>query len=315
MDTSNLLIPPHHLRTARQIRESGESRHHAYRSVRDGETVQPERGVFLPAELWRQLSRNQRYALRLQALSMVSSHDLIFTHSSAAHLLGWDHFKTPDRIHISGEKRPGSSRKDIVRHHIPDIHRHILLLPHDIRITTPERTLEDCLRSVAREVEAVILADSALRSGVNRDRVRQALLDSPRPWGRHRALHHLDLADPRSQSAAETIGRLVLRRYNLPEPELQIMVMTRTGKRYLDLGWRKIKLALEVDGRAKYTDYGPTDQALIKERDREKELMAEGWYIVRTDWDELVRHPERLIKRLQEIIAVRMRLFGVDRLD
>lgn len=55
---------------------------------------------------------------------------------------------------------------------------------------------------------------------------------------------------------------------------------------------------VEFDGDTKYFDYGETsEQALIKERERENALIEEGWRFIRVKWKHL-EDPETLKVRI-----------------
>jgi very-short-patch-repair endonuclease len=99
-------------------------------------------------------------------------------------------------------------------------------------------------------------------------------------------------ADPRSESAGETLCRELIARLKLPMPEPQVEVHSRAGRHRLDFAWRQAKVALEFDGRTKYFDYRPTAEVIFEERKREKALTEDGWRFVRIEWKDLFREQE-----------------------
>jgi very-short-patch-repair endonuclease len=99
-------------------------------------------------------------------------------------------------------------------------------------------------------------------------------------------------ADPRSESAGETLTRELLLRLKLPLPEPQVAVATRAGRYRLDFAWKEKKVALEFDGKTKYFDYKPTAEVLFQERQRENALTEDGWTFVRVKWADLFREHE-----------------------
>ncbi len=70
-------------------------------------------------------------------------------------------------------------------------------------------------------------------------------------------------------------------------PEPQIELVSRFGRHRGDFGWRELRLIAEFDGRTKYFDCKPTDQAIFEERRREKALMEDDWTFFRIEWDDL----------------------------
>ena len=97
----------------------------------------------------------------------------------------------------------------------------------------------------------------------------------------------LELADPRSESAGESLTRELLDRIGITPPQLQYVVRTPLGEHRLDLAWPERKVALEFDGRTKYFDYRPTSDVVFAERRREKALMEQGWTFIRVEWKDL----------------------------
>ncbi|WP_256939752.1 hypothetical protein [Arthrobacter sp. BF1] len=46
-------------------------------------------------------------------------------------------------------------------------------------------------------------------------------------------------------------------------------------------------MVLEFDGKGKYFDYRPTDEAVFLERKRESALLEAGWVVIRIQWKDL----------------------------
>ncbi len=99
-------------------------------------------------------------------------------------------------------------------------------------------------------------------------------------------------ADPRSESAGETLTRELIARLNLPMPEAQVEVHSPAGRHRFDFAWKEKKVALEFDGRVKYFGYRPADEVIYQERRREKALTEDGWRLVRAEWKDVFREQE-----------------------
>jgi len=65
------------------------------------------------------------------------------------------------------------------------------------------------------------------------------------------------------------------------------------------------KVILEFDGRAKYFQYAPTEEVVFEERRREKAMQAQGWKVVRIEWDDLSR-PWDVDRKLREALDLRV---------
>lgn len=133
--------------------------------------------------------------------------------------------------------------------------------------------------------DLVCLVDSALRAGWKAE-----------PTGRRmpkRLQTALSLADGRSESAFETLVRLLLVRAGLAPETLQLKVFDQNGRLYarLDMAWPSVKVGLEADGR----EYHDLPEALHRDRLRANRLAENGWKIFRVTWEDLVRHPERIV--------------------
>ena len=118
----------------------------------------------------------------------------------------------------------------------------------------------------------------------------------------------VELADPRSESVAESRARLLFHQENIPAPVPQWKVMTPLGQRYLDFAWPEEMVAAEFDGMVKYFGGKPTDRALYEERLRERHLMELGWRFVRLTWSDLDRPGEvrrRITAALREPDSLR----------
>ncbi|MGY1811546.1 hypothetical protein [Blastococcus sp. SYSU D00820] len=170
-----------------------------------------------------------------------------------------------------------------------------------LRVTSVARTLVDCGREWSL-TDSVIALDSAVQNRlVTRAEVRAAVLRQthwPAIGGAARAL---SLADGRAESPLETRGRLAILAAGLPLPEVQPEVYVG-GRRLARLdGWyEEAAVAVEFDGRVKYTD----DDALWDEKRREDAVRALGIRFLRVAFEDVVGGHATLVRRLRELLAV-----------
>ncbi len=129
-------------------------------------------------------------------------------------------------------------------------------------------------------------------------RMRRMLTESPMQRGSARARRVLDALDAHSESACETRTRLLLSRMRLPLPSLQVAIGAPHGRYRTDFAWEELGLVLEFDGRGKYFEHRPTDEALFAERCRERALVEQGWSILRIEWQDLA-DPQGLERRIR----------------
>lgn len=107
----------------------------------------------------------------------------------------------------------------------------------------------------------------------------------------------LDDVEPLIETPAECLAWALFTTTDLPRPQPQAIVRGLSGREYRSdflIGGRVI---LEVDGAIKYGD-----QSLWGEKQRQSDLEAAGYWVVRCTWEELLRHPDRIIARIREAL-------------
>jgi very-short-patch-repair endonuclease len=190
------------------------------------------------------------------------------------------------------------------RHTHPGIrvHRSTTLRPQDatvhygIPVTSPARTLLDL---------ADTLDDAALTRAVNDARVSKYL-------------HLEDLAELIARSNGRATSRLrpfvanasgptrsrfedaflaFIDRFKLPRPEVNQIVAGHE----VDMLWREQRLIVELDSRLHHD----TDEPFEVDRDRDADLLAAGFPVVRVTWMRLTETPAREAARLSALLRSR----------
>lgn len=182
---------------------------------------------------------------------------------------------------------------------LPDDQRTVV---DGLPITTRARTLVDCARTLTDEA-AVVVADSALRSGVGRADAEAVAATCLRWPGIRQARAMLGFADARADSALESRSRWRLHVQGLPPPDLQVTICDEHGRAVgeVDFAWLAQRTLLETDGRLKYT----SEQVLWAEKLREDALRALGLVVVRGYWSDSA---EELAAKVQRGFAAAQRL-------
>lgn len=182
-------------------------------------------------------------------------------------------------------------------------------------VTTPERTAFDiaCTMPLPR---ALIVVDAvaremspdcgraALLAPDHRGRLRERLRQSGAPLcgcpGFRAASAVMELADPASESPAESLSRGWIVVVGLPLPSVGLPTLGASGRRYYaDLAWEDRRLIGEVDGVGKYT----SSDVLLREKEREDDLRRAGWAIVRWTGVEITRTPGVVIQRIRTALS------------
>jgi len=177
---------------------------------------------------------------------------------------------------------------------------HHVTRAHAVPITSGARTVVDLARELPFR-DAVVLADSALRRHVtSREELAQVLRDCWTWRGIPAAGRVVDFADPRAESALESLSRCGFHEKQLPPPDLQCWIaedwqwLTR-----VDFLWWKQRTIAEGDGRFKYD--GRVD-VYAEKRLRER-LEDLGFQIVPFGWRDVTEDLDGLAGRLRRAFA------------
>jgi hypothetical protein len=110
----------------------------------------------------------------------------------------------------------------------------------------------------------------------------------------------IELADDGAESPQETRTRLVLTDAGLRPTHTQIDVFTRWGEHVgrIDMGWPEWRVGVEYDGEQHWTN--PAIRA--RDIDRQADLEALGWRIVRVSAEMLRYRPATIVQRTREAL-------------
>lgn len=146
-------------------------------------------------------------------------------------------------------------------------------------VTTPARTALDLGRRLSR-LEAVVHLDALSRAtGVEAPAILELAERYRGTKGVRRCREAVGLMDAGAQSPQETKLRLRLMDKGFPRPETQIPVSDQNGYvfAYLDMGWEKLKIAVEYDGEHHRT----SDTQYRWDATRLRRLEALKWIVIR----------------------------------
>ncbi len=253
-------------------------------------TVRP--GVYAPAAPWRSLAPWDRYLARVHAVAM-SQPDAVFSHESAAALLGLPVFGDPPHVHVLSSIATAREAAGIRTHTTTDVRE--LVDVGGILVTAPVEVAVDLARS-RHPALALAVADAVLRddptASVEQLVARNEARASSR--GRRRARWALQRADARGQTTLESVSRAVVEWLGFPPPDLQVVVSTDLGEYVVDMFWPDRRIGGEADGRIKYDGrYGDPADVVWQEKRREDALRGSLGGLARWGWPEL-REPMTL---------------------
>ena len=279
------------------------------RAVRRRQIVRIRRGLYALPDA---ASRAEQLAIpydarlaRLYALARNLDPRAAVSHDSAAHVHGlWTPGARAPLAHVTV---PGATeRVDAgLQVHSSALPEELVEVVEGLRVTTVARTAVDL--SLGKDLPSALVAmdgalrklvllsvrqgDRRLRDGaVPDDAVEQhrrslrTAAQVVRGWPGSRVVGSaVDLADPRSESPYESWSRGWILAVGLPRPEVNRAVRGASGRTYFgDLLWSDRRLIGEIDGVAKYgSSSHEIRQALRAERERQADLEAAGWRLVR----------------------------------
>jgi hypothetical protein len=149
-----------------------------------------------------------------------------------------------------------------------------------VPVTSLARTVVDMARSESFR-NAVVVADAALRAGLDVDELHRACARTTGWPGAAAARRVVAFADAGAETPLESLSRVAFDRLALPAPEVQVEIWCdgRFEAR-VDFLWREHNLVGEADGRSKYESV----DVLYREKRREERLRGLGFEVVRWDW-------------------------------
>ncbi|MFY1619457.1 hypothetical protein [Micromonospora sp. WMMD736] len=272
-----------------ELLSAGLSREQVRRIVGQSQLHRLSRGVYAPsADRGGHLPAIFR---RLPDTSVVGFH-------AGAQLHGFGDIRSSD-VHVivpAGERVP----------HIRGVVTHESVLPvgdpvllGGVPCAPAARCAVDLARSV-RRMDAMPLLDLCLRVGAcDPDELLVKVARRERLRGICQARELVGRADPRAECRQESQLRLVLIDGGLPPPEPQLWVSDSHGIPLyrLDLGYRKLRVGIEYDGRSHL------DRVRLQvDRARMNWLAANGWQLrYFTDLD-LYRRPTHIIRTLSPLL-------------
>jgi hypothetical protein len=164
-----------------------------------------------------------------------------------------------------------------------------------IPVTTVPRTLLDLAEVVRqRDLERAIERAETFRI-LDLTAIRELLARSPGRRGASR-LERALAADPIfTRNDLEELFLEICRRAGVPPPRVNYAI----GKYEADFAWPDHRLIVETDGRAAHD----TAHAFEHDRLRDRELVKQGWRVIRFTWRQLQDDPGEAVATLRALLA------------
>lgn len=253
--------------------------------------------VYADSAAWQELAPWDRYLARVHATALALPGS-VFSHESAAALLGLPVFGEPRDIHVFDPTRRQAKRYGDVLVHATESERTIVEDGPLAMLSVAETTLD--LARVLPPAFALAVMDAATSDGGGFRIARRDLEALARSQEDRRGSARVDWAlqrcDPRAESVAESVSRAVIAWCGFEIPELQWRFSAEGAVDRTDFFWRQRRIVGESDGYGKYSAFtaGEAVRRIIEEKTREDRLRRQVLGFVRWTWRDCIRwHPLR----------------------
>ena len=277
-------------------RTDGGGRRALSRDVVRGLLLRLRRGVYVERVSFEGMTPEQQHVVRMRALAAVSNRPVVFSHFSAAVVhrvpVLWTRL---GRLHTTIAAPREGGQEAVVGHLLP-LHAGEVMQVGSLLVTAPARTVIDVAAGAPFD-EGVMATDAALRRGMDRSVLEQAIdAAGPRRAGK-RMREAVAFGHPGGESAAESRTRTTLLRLGFAPPELQHRLVLHDGTEvFLDLLFPEFRVGGEIDGAKKLLDPAIARDArlaLVAEKRREDAIRLQLAGLARWGWVES-GSPERL---------------------
>jgi very-short-patch-repair endonuclease len=240
-----------------------------------------------------------RYALPQVEAAARAAHRLRGTLCllSAAQAWGWGVRMSPAEPQVAVPKHrrmPARARRGVELHFI-DLGRDEISEGR----TSRDRTLMDCLRALPF-ADALAVADSALRSGYRRERLRALARDARGP-GSAQIRRVAELADVRAANPFESVLRAIALEVTGLQVTPQVSIREPEFLGRSDLVDVRLRIILEADS----FEWHGGRAALASDAQRYDTFVAHGWLVLRFAWEQVMFEGEWVKQMLEMVVKER----------
>jgi very-short-patch-repair endonuclease len=290
------------LLTPARLRALGVDRSALSRARADGDVVRVHRKVYaaaplpaLPRFVVGEKGVAPIYVAHVRAALLSLGDGAAACGRTAAALRGWGLLVEPSRtVEVAVPHGRGRARGKHLRiRQVRRLRRESVIVlagTDSLSLTTAVQTVIDCCLSLPL-VEAVVVCDSALRSGdVSMRELLRAARKQTGVRSARRVREVLRLADPLSGSVLESVLRCRLAQAGITRFETQCVLRDRDGRHVLrvDFCFGAARLVVETDGQKWHQDP-------LRDRSLDNALACLGFRVLRYTWAEVVHDHERVV--------------------
>jgi hypothetical protein len=271
-------------------------------AVKTGELKRIRRDVYVDGPSWRSWEPAEQHAACVEAGMLRIRRPTVASRESRLFMADLPALATSNDVALTATTGHPKEYKSLSVHvaDVPPQH----LEAHDV-LGLPATTIPRAVVDIGRQgslQRGLVAADGALRQGGSRDELRRVVEECHSLPGTAQALRVLDLADPRSESAGESISRAMFIEHELEIPELQVTLAKGSqGPEYrVDFLWRRQRVIGEFDGKGKY------DDPLEKRREEARQVYLEGlgYVVIRWGWDDVMLRAPETVARIRHALEL-----------
>lgn len=257
-----------------------------------------KRFVRLHRGVYRYASTEPTVGVQIQAARLLLPADAALSHFTALWWMGVD-VCSPTPLHFSTNTSTQTRVEGVVLHRrLGRLHPTMV---NDVPTLGPDRTLVDCATRLG-VVDLVRAGDWLVRLGLTSHEVLATYVLKVHLDGVVRARRASPWVRERVDSVTETDVRLMLLFARLPEPDVNVDILSECGDFLArgDLPYPEFKVLVEYDGWHHERDA----QQRQKDHLRRERLEAEGWRVIVITAADL-HQPVTIVRRVYEALCAR----------
>ena len=209
-------------------------------------------------------------------------------------------------VEITQTRRPSRRHPYGIEHSSRYLPAEHVQLVDGIPVTTVERTVMDlCASCRTKRAEWLVKTVVSMKL-TTIGKLATLLTEMAKPGRKGISLLRATLAalddEPMDATELEKLVIAVIKAAGLPLPVREVQVGGTTAPvGRIDFLYRTARIVIEADSKAWHGNWVATED----DQRRDKKLIAAGYYIVRTNWRELVQEPELLTDALAALLEAR----------
>ena len=280
------------------------------RAVADGQLAKPRRGAYVDGAVWRSLTEEERYAVRVRAALRQARADVVASHVSSLPFVVGPMWALPlDDVHLLRRDGKSGRHEAGIQQHRGAILEGDVVTIGDVEACAPMRATLEVATLTSVEAGLVVLNHFLHRGDFTAEQIRKRYERGMERWPSSLCTDLvLRLGDSRIASVGESRTLYFLWRHHFPAPIPQFEIVD--GALFfalLDFAFPDLGVWIEFDGKEKYLRFRRPGEsvvdAVVREKQRESRIAElTGWRCIRITWGDLA-DPVRLERRIREVIA------------